>query len=89
MFLLRSPVLRSAGDFEADRVAPEGEAARGVGNRDRRVIDAQEQLLLRLPARVALARGVGDQLEIVLVGVAEVERDDAAGGRIPVRQALP
>jgi hypothetical protein len=53
------------------------------------VIDAEEQPLGRLlPPRVALAGWKPDELERVAVGIAEVERADAARVRVPVRKAL-
>jgi hypothetical protein len=87
--LLRPGVLAGADDPQAESVAVEREALRRVADCDRRVIDAQEQPIRRLlPAPIALAGREPDELERMAVGVAEVERADAAGVRVPVGEAL-
>ncbi len=89
VLLLRPEVLAGPRHLEPQEIAVEGEARRRVGDRDGRVIDAEEEPPLRaLPARVALAGGKLDQLEEVAVRIPEVEGLDPSGGGIPVRQAL-
>jgi hypothetical protein len=52
------------------------------------VVDAEEERVLGLPARLALAGGELQHLEEVAVGIAEVERLDAGGPDVPCRQTL-
>ena len=90
VLLLGPPVLALAGDAQAEPVAVEARRSRGVGDRDRRVVDAEEE---RASPGVcqrgcALARREPDQLQVVVVGVAEVERADPAGVLVPVRDPL-
>ena len=51
------------GDPQSEPVAIEGDAAIGLGRGDRGVIDAEEQQVLLLPARLALAGRILDQFE--------------------------
>ena len=69
-------------------VAPEREALLRVVDDDGRVIDAEEQRLVRLPAGVAFARGKFQDLKKVAVRVAKVEGRDTAGVRVPIGQDL-
>jgi hypothetical protein len=77
--------LAIARNFEAQSIPVEGEAA--VGIPDRRVVDAEEQLVARtVPFWVALALGKLEDLQMVAVGVLEVESLDAAGVRLGVER---
>jgi hypothetical protein len=87
-FLFDAVVLAGAGDRQPESVTPERERPLGVGDDDGRVVDAEEELSLLLPARLTLACRIRDHLERVAVGVLEVEGRDAAGVRVPVREAL-
>src|SRR5437870_2953977 len=81
--LLGPGVLAAAGDPEAEAVTVEGETLPRIPDRDRGVIDAEEEPVGRLlPARIPLARREPDELERMTVGIAEVERPDASGVRI-------
>src|SRR2546426_5404411 len=67
----------------------EGEAALGVGDDDRRVIDAEKQAAPRpAPLRIALARRELEDLQEVTVRISEIEGADAGRVRVPVGQAL-
>ena len=87
-FLLGAPILRSAGDAQAQCVAIEAQARRGIGHHDRGVVDPEEEAVAPAPLRITFARRELQHLERMPVGVAEVEGADATGGRVPVRQPL-
>src|SRR5213593_1908612 len=87
--LLGPGVLAAAGDAEAEVVAIEGDALLGVSDRDRGVVDAEEEPIGRLlPARIALAGREPDELQRMAVGIAEVEGANAARVPVPVGEAL-
>jgi hypothetical protein len=79
--------LAIARNFEAQSLPVEGEAAVGIPDHDRHVVDAEEQFLARtVPFWVALALGKLEDLQMVAVGVLEVESLDAAGVRLGVER---
>ena len=88
LLLLRPVVLGLARHLEAQRVPPDGEAPLGVFDGDGGVVDAEEEAVLRLPARVALAGRELEDLEVMAVGILEVKGLDAAGVRVSGRQGL-
>ena len=89
MLLLDVVVLALAGDLHAERVAIEAQRGVRVVDHDRRVIDAEKQRVGRRRASgAALARRERDDFEKMAIGIAEVERADAAGVRVPVGQPL-
>ena len=65
VLLLDVVVLALAGDLQAERVAIEAQRRVGVVDDDRRVIDAEEQPVARVPLREALAGGKVQDLEEV------------------------
>ncbi len=52
------------------------------------MVDAEEQAVCRLPARIALAAREVQHLEVVAVGIAEIERRDSARVLVPRGQGL-
>src|SRR5262249_7712611 len=88
-FLFGSVVRAFASDPKAQSIPIEAEALAGVGDDDRRVVDAEEQPVGgRMPFRIALSRREMQNLEGVPVGVFEVERFDSSGRRIPIGETL-
>ena len=66
--------LAIARNSEAQSIPVEGEAAVGIPDHDRRVVDAEAQLVARTVSFwVALALGKLENLQMVAVGVLEVE----------------
>src|SRR6516164_3033260 len=53
--LLDPPILAGAGDAQSESVAIKGEAPLGIACGNRAVVDAEKQMVLVLPARIALA----------------------------------
>ena len=86
--LFDAPVLALADDAQPEPVAVERKAALGVGGGDRGVVDAEKQPVPLLPARIAFAGRVLDQLQRMPVGIAKIHGADAAGIRVPRRQEL-
>src|ERR1700739_614178 len=87
--LLDAEVLARPGDPQAKHVAVEAQARVGVAYDDRRMVDAEKQpATFCVPLCRALVGRKGQQLEVVAIWVAEVERLDAARIGIRVRQTL-
>ena len=89
VFLLRAVVLAAAGHFEVQQVTVEVDASTHVGYGDRSVIDTQKKLRRRsLPFCLSFARRKVNQFEVMPVGVAKVERDNARCFFVPLGKGL-
>src|SRR4051794_3429832 len=91
MLLLDVVVLALAGDAHPEGVPVEPERLAGVRDDDGGVVDAQEQRrwgAVLMPAVLSLPARERDDLEEMTVRIAEVERVDAAGVRVPIGQTL-
>src|ERR1700752_2788024 len=88
MFLLSAVVLTRARDVQTQCISIELETRFSVGDDDRRVIDSQKQPVFLLPLLITFAGRELQNLEPVLVRIAEVKSLDAAGVLVPVRQKL-
>jgi len=88
-FLLEAEVPALSGHGKPQEIAVEAEAPLGVRHDDGRVVDAEKEAgRRRLPARIALAGWEPDQLEVMAIGVLEVERPNPARRRVGHRQGL-
>src|SRR6185437_2932282 len=88
MFLLGTVVLARARDMQTECVSIELQTRFSVSDDDRRVVDTEKQFIFHLPLLIALAFRKLQNLEPVLVRIAEVKRFDAPRILVPVRQTL-
>src|SRR5690348_6545936 len=88
MFLLCAVVLAHARNAQTERIAIKLQTRFGVANNDCRMIDTKKQFVFLLPLLIALALGKLQNLEPVLVRIAEVKSLDATGILVPIRQTL-
>ncbi len=73
MFLFNALVVAFPGHPQSQQIAVEGEAPIGIPHHDGGVIDAEEEGLPVLPARVALIGRELQNLERMAVRITEVE----------------
>src|SRR5215510_1698040 len=82
-FLLGAPVLAGTGDAQTQPAAVKVEARLSVSHDNSGMINPEEQAILLLPARVALAGRELNQFERMTVAIAEINRADSPGIGVP------
>ena len=89
MLLFSSEIFAFARFTQSEQVAIKFQTSVGVRNPNRSVIDAEKQSVgLLLPARIAFARRKINDLQVVLVGIAKIERLNPGSGFDRRRQRL-
>src|SRR5439155_15981913 len=78
MFLFSPEIFALARSAQSEQVAIKLQAGVGIRDPDRSVVDSEEQLVgFFLPAWIAFARRKINHLEVMLVGIAKIERFDS------------
>src|SRR6516164_8074830 len=89
LFLFDPRVVTAADNGKSEQIAVEPQTRVGVADGDGAMVYAEEQLVRRgMPLRLPFVGREVDELELVAVGISEVEGFDASGINIPIGKAL-